>query len=222
MPVGIGLSVAGVAGYAASKSSAKSAANSSQQAADTAAASEQEKLDYLKQINALPIELRDKALKQLGDYFQVPGQPKDQGQLIQDALSSPLYSSIMGTEKAGENAVLRTAGATGFKRSGNSVGALTDYGQQTANRALLESYNEAKTSDLDKIKLNLGGISGLAGLNTGTTDIANTIADIGKTKAAGITAGAQAEQQGSQNGINNLLGIAGLGIQAYGNGLIKI
>lgn len=222
MPVGVGLGVAGAYGANRANKSAKEAANASKQAAGMQADAQQQALDYLKEINALPQELREKALQGLGDYFQVPGAPKDQQTLISEAMGSPLYAAIMGTQKAGEGAILRHQSATGGLRSGSTQGALTDFGQQTANRALLESFNQAQSSDRYERGVNLAGLSGLAGLTTGAPEIANLTTGIGQTNAAGILGAAQARQQGSQNTMNNLLGIAGLGIQAYGNGMINI
>lgn len=309
MPVGVGLGVAGVAGAAASKSASKKAASASQSAAQTVsdssleaaqiqAQSQQEALEYLKQREALPNEIRDESLQGLSDFYRIPGkrglgeiqawlqanpnatdaeialamdrygvsprqiaaatnrplaeieqryraqggtgfyEPRGQDQLIQDAMGSPLYAAIMGTQRAGEQTILRNASATGGLRSGNSNGALTDFGQQTANRALLESFYQAQgrddynvaRSDRDR-GLHLAGLTGLAGLqgndqaianltsNIGTTS-ANGVMNAGNAAAGGILGSAQAMQQGTQNSINNVLGVAGLGLQAYGLGLI--
>ena len=198
---------------------------------------------------------------------------KDQGQLIQDAQGSPLYAAIMGTQQAGEQAILRNQSATGGLRGGGTIGKLTDYGQQTANRALLDSFGVAQESDRygvnfaqnqdrygvelaqnqDRFNLlrddaqrgavqgqynygqeqsgnqfyrqqgiPLGILTGLAGISGNEGSIADLISGIGTTNAQGITASAQANQQGSQNMWNNLMGIAGLGIGAYGGGMIKI
>jgi hypothetical protein len=215
----------------ASKQASGVAADSALEAAKIQAMSEQEKLEYLKQINALPQELRDKALRQLGDYYQVPGQPKDQQALIDEALKSPLYASIMGTKDDALSGIARYASATGGLRSGNSQVAFGRESERISNKALLDSYDRAQADDRYNTERSLAGISGLAGINTGSADIANSIANIGKINAAGVatageaTAGgmlgaAQARQQGTQNTTNNLLGIAGLGLKAYDAGLI--
>lgn len=222
MPVGIGLGVAGAVGAKATRDSAKSAAAASQQAAGVQADAQQQALDYLKEINALPQELREQALQRLGDYFQTPGAPKDQQTLIGEAMNSPLYAAIMGTQKTGESAILRHQSATGGLRSGNTQGALAGFGQQLSEQALLESFTQAQANDRYERGVNLAGLSGLAGLQTGANEIANLTTGIGQTNAAGILGSAQARQQGNQNTVNNLLGLTGLGIQAWGNGMIKI
>jgi hypothetical protein len=289
MPVGVAIGVGGAASAYSSRKNAKDAAKASGEAADVQAASQQEALDYLKQINALPQELREKALKQLSDFYRIPGQqsqdsikawfqanpnasdgeialamqdfgvspqqvaiatgkplaeveqrfraqggtgfyePRGQDQLIAEAKNSPLYAAIMGTREGAVDEMARYASATGGLRSGNAKAAFAREGQRVSNDALLQSFNQAQgqdrynvaRSDLDR-GLHLAGVSGLAGLDTGATEIAGMTADIGTTNAAGILGGAQAKQQGSQNTLNTLLGIAGLGIQAYGNGMIKI
>lgn len=320
MPVGIGLGVAGVAGAAASRSGARSAASASRDAAGIQADAQMQALNYIREINALPQELREEALRGLRDFGQnfqghqygtdigggeiqnwlrnnpsatdaqiavamqrngispiqvaaATGRPlaevqarfqaqggmvapqyrdaKGQDQLISEAMNSPLYAAIMGTQRAGEQSILRNASATGGLRSGNANGALTDFGQQTANRALLDSFGVAQASDRfgllrDDVQRNfvqgqanydrqqagseyyreqgipLSVLTGLAGLSGNENAIAGLTSDIGATTAAGMTGSAQALQQGNQNAINNLMGIAGLGIQAYGNGMINI
>jgi hypothetical protein len=222
MPVGAAIAVGGAATAYTSRKNAKDASKASGEAADVQALSQEEALDYLKQINALPQELREKALQQLGDYYQVPGAPKDQTQLIAEAEASPLYAAIQGTREGAVDEMARYASATGSLRSGNAKAAFAREGQRVSNEALLESFNQAQENDRYERGLNLAGLSGLAGIDTGATEIATRTADIGTTRAAGILGGAQAKQQGSQNTLNALLGIAGLGIQAYGNGMIKI
>lgn len=235
---------AGKKAAAASKDAAGTVADSSLEAAKIQAKSEQDKLDYLKSVNALPQELRDKALKELGDYYKTPTneprQAKDQQTLITEAMNSPLYKSIMGTKDDALDSIARYGSATGGLRSGNSQVAFGRESQKISNQALLDSYNQAYDNDRqliadDRYETNrqLAGISGLAGLDTGSADIANSIANVGSinangvanagnAKAGGILASGQAEQQSSQNMMNNILGIAGLGIQAYGLKQAKI
>ncbi len=174
----------------------------------------------------IPDQIRDKSLQSLADYYKVPGEaqaPKSQQDLINEAMNSPLYASIMGTQKAGENTILRNAAATGGLRSGNANGALTDFGQQTQNRALLSSYDAAQTRDNSEIARSdlqrqqmLSGLLGLSGVPTNDASIAKLTTDIGATNAAGMVAAGQAQQQGTQNGVNDLLGFGNLALKAYG------
>lgn len=175
-------------------------------ATEQAAAGQTEALNYLKQREELPMGIRDDALRGLADFYQVPGQPKTQDQLIQEAMSSPLYAAIMGTQKAGEGAILRNQSATGGLRSGTTQGALTDFGQQTANRALLESFGQAQERDDYTRALNLTGLSGLAGLEGNDQAIAGLTANIGNTRAQGTIAGAQTQTSALNNAFNTVLG----------------
>jgi len=138
--------------------------------------------------------------------------PQTSGQdaLIQRSIQSPLYQSIMGGREAGEEAILRSAAATGGLRSGNVQESLYDYNTQLQNQALLEAYNQQ-----------LSGLQGLAGLPSNATQIASGISGIGSTLAAGDIAAANAQQQAQQYGLQNLMGIANLGLTGYGLGLFS-
>jgi hypothetical protein len=289
-----------------SKDAAKDASKASAQASGVQADAQQQSLDYMKEINALPQELREEALRklqemsqnyqghqygtdfqtgdiqnwlrqnpnasdaeiavamqrhgisptqmaaatgkplnQIQDRYQAQGGifnrgPMSQDQLITQAQGSPLYAAIMGTQRAGEQSILRNQSATGGLRSGNSNGALTDYGQQTANRALLASYADAQATDRynqefgqNQTNYNreqagnefyrdqgipLSILTGMAGLSGNENAIAGLTSDIGATRAGGILGGAQANQMGTQNSMNNLFSILGLGIQGKSAG----
>jgi hypothetical protein len=109
----------------------------------------------------------------------------------------------MGARGAGEEAIMRGAGATGGLRSGNVQEALYDYNVGLQNTALTQAYSQQQAEE-DR---SLRELRGLAGLETGTGQIAQTIGDIGRTEAMGITGAAQARQQGMQNLMN--LGMTG-------------
>ncbi len=244
MPVGIGLGAVGLYGANRSSKAGKDAANASTQAANTqsdasikaaeiAAQSQREALDYYKQQMALPTQYRDQALSGLAGYYQTPGAPKTQQQLIDEARSSPLYASILGTTDAAVDQQNRYASATGGLRSGGNQAAFMRDTQRISQDALLQSYNQAQQNDRYNSSVNLAGLSGLAGINTGADSIASMMAGIGNTQAQGVygagtaqsqgqVAAAQARQQGTQNAFGNLMGIAGLGIGAYGAGMINI
>ena len=178
----------------------KSAAKASEEAAGVSSAAQQQALDYLKETEKLPMEMRDKALGALSGLYGLQG-PKAQefvsAVLGKYAEQSPIYSSIKAGQKAGEESILRQAGATGGLRSGNVNAALADYNTQLEAQARQQAYQQL-----------LSGLQGFAGYGGNTNAIANTISGIGQTQAAGITGAAQAQQQGVANLASIGLGIA--------------
>lgn len=184
-----------------------SAAKASTGAAGTAASYQQQALNYLKQMGAIPLA----AQKRLAGAYGVQGGvgPQiglaGQAQLLQQARTSPLYQQIMGTQEAGEDAIMRHAGATGGLRSGNIQDALARYSGELERGALTQSYDAARQQDLQNYAAKMGGLTSLAGMGSYAPQIAQTIGGIGSTLAAGQTAAAQAQQQGSAN----LLGLGG-------------
>ncbi len=166
----------------------ETAAEASLEASNVQAQSQREQLEYLKEINKLPQQYREEALTRMSD---IAAGGEGQTKAIEEAKASPLYAAIMGGKKAGEESILRHAGATGGLRSGNVQSNLAEFGTSLSNQALLESYNQK-----------LGLDRALAGIPTGEQMIGRTMGDIGATKAAGITGAAQAKQQGMQNLLN--------------------
>lgn len=164
----------------------ESAARAATGAAGTAASYQQQALDYLKQMGAMPIA----AQQQLGQVYGVTGTPEEQTAAIGGLRQSPLYQAIMGGREAGEEAIMRQAGATGGLRSGNIQDALARYSGDLERQALLTG---------------LQGVQGLAGMGTYTPQIAAGMTGLGSTLAAGQTAAAQAEQIGT----GQMLGLGG-------------
>ena len=205
----------------ASVQAAGTAAEATTAGARIAAGSQREALEYLKEREALPRQFSEAGLKGLAGVYGIEGGEGDQQELIDRAISSPLYESILGGREAGEESILRSAAATGGLRSGNVQEALYDYNTRLQNRALLESYNQQIT-----------GLQGLAGLLSYAPQIASGMAGIGQTLGLGTTqagnilsqgqvAGAQAQQVSQQQQFGNLAGIANLGIAAYGAGMFS-
>lgn len=199
----------------ASREGAATAAEATIAGAEIQAESQREALGYLKEREALPRQFSEAALKGLGGLYGLPGGTGDQQELIDRAISSPLYQSIMGGQEAGEEAILRSAAATGGLRSGNVQENLYDYNTQLQNKALLESYNQQ-----------LQGLVGLAGLPSNAKQIAQGMSGIGQTLGQGqVSAGnilsqgqiaaGQAIQSGQQQGFGNLMGLGNLGLAAY-------
>lgn len=193
------------------KKAGRQASEAAIQASETEAQAQREALEYLKDINKLPQELREQSLTKLGGLYGLEGDGYGaQQELIDRSIRSPLYQEIMGGLDVGEEAILRNAAATGGLRSGNVSYNLADYNTRLQNEALLQSYNQQ-----------LQGLQGLAGLSTNENQIAQLISGIGGTLASGQTASAQARQVGTQNMLSNIMGIGNLGIAAYGAGMFS-
>lgn len=180
-----------VLGAGASIYSSNKASSAAEQAARTSADYQMESLDYLKEREKIPRQFSEQGLKQLGGLYGMEGGTGSQQELIDQAIQSPLYQSIMGGKKAGEESILRNASMTGGMRSGNVQSSLYDYNTQLSNQALLESYNQQ-----------LQGLTGLAGLPSNANAIAQAQSGIGQTLAQGQVAAGQAQQAGIQ-GVGN-------------------
>jgi len=164
---------------------------------------QQEALDYLKEREEIPQQFREEALLGLGGLYGLEGGIGSQQALIDRAISSPLYQAIMGGQEVGEESILRNASMTGGFRSGSTSANLYDYNTQLQNQALLQSYNQQ-----------LQGLTGLAGLPSGASQIAGMTSGIGQTLAQGQVAGAQAQQAGTQQGFGNIMGLTNLGMES--------
>ena len=197
------------------KDASKRSADAIIKASKISAASKTEALDYLKEREEVPQRFREGAMTELAGLAGLEGGTGNQQELIDRAISSPLYQSIMSGGKFGEEAIMRNAGMTGGLRSGNVQGNMYDYNTRLQNRALLESYNQQ-----------IQGLTGLAGLPSNVNQIAQTTADVGnirgqgvavagQTRAQGDIAALQSQQAGAQNSIGNLFGLADLGMSAY-------
>ena len=191
--------VGGVGSYLGGKEAAEGAEN----AANVSAAAQSEQLAYLKEINALPQELKEQALKKYASLFGIGDEPSAQAEMIERAKTSPMYTEIMGGLKAGEESIMRNAAMTGGLRSGNTQSALADYATQLQNKALTDAYNQQ-----------LSGLTGLAHLPTNEAAIGQTMANIGNTQAQGILGAAQAKQAMYQNIGNTLMSGVGMGLEA--------
>jgi len=189
--------------------------------AEISAESQREALEYLKEKEAIPKEVSEAALKNLGGLYGLPGGTGSQQELVNRAISSPLYKAIMSGQEVGEEAILANAAMTGGFRSGNVQGNLYDYNTRLQNKALLDSYNQQ-----------LQGLTGLAGLPSNASEIAQVTAGIGQTLGQGqATAGnilsqgqiaaAQAEQARYQQGFGNLMGLGTLALAMFSDRRLK-
>lgn len=168
----------------ASAKGAKTAAKGATSAAEIQAQSQREQLEYLKEVNELPTQLRNEALTQLSGLSGM-GDESTQRAIIDRAKASPYYQEMMAGQEAGEEAVMRTASMTGGMRGGDVKAGLYDYASQLQNRALSDSYSQE-----------IQNLRGLAGLSTGQESIAQTMGNIGATQAAGVLGASQAQSQG--------------------------
>lgn len=182
-------------------------ADKAQDASRLAAAKEEEQqqaaLNYLKEREALPIQLRDQALQGLGGIYLDGDQPLSQQSLIDKAMGSPLYQALMGTKDRALQAITSRAGATGNLRSGSHQVALGREAQRIDQEALLTSY-------LDQLR----GVQGLAGLQGNEDAVARTMTGIGNTRAQGIVDTAQAGMTAQNNAFNSILGLGSLAVGA--------
>lgn len=179
-------------------------------AASIQANAQREALDYLKEVERLPQQYREGALTQLAGLYGVDGGEGSQQAVIDRAMASPLYQSLLSGRDAGEEAILRNASATGGLRSGNTQAALYDYNARLENDALLNAYNQQ-----------VQGLGGLAQLPSLAPAIAQQTGAIGSTLAQGKVASAQAQQAQQQQGIDNALGLASLAFLAFSDIRLK-
>ena len=179
-----------------------SAANASTSAANTQAGYQQQALNYLKQREAIPSQMGGEAIQRLGGVYGLPGGVGTQQGLINSAQQSPYYKSMMSGLHSGEQSILRNAGATGGLRSGNVNENLYDYNVQLQNQALSGAYNQQ-----------LGGLQTLAGYNpAANANVAQSYSNMGSSLAQGQVA----SQQAQQDGMGNMLGLAGSIYQGLG------
>jgi hypothetical protein len=193
-------------GIGASAIKSSSAAGSAKKAGQAAKGGQKDKLAYLQEREALPMGLREGALQQLGGLYGLPGGTGSQEEFIAQARQSPLYSAMMGSREAGEEAILRNQAMTGGLRSGSTQEALYDYNTQLENQALLEAYNQR-----------VQGLSGFTGLTDRTSEIGQTMADIGAVEAGQQQAVGQAKLGGWSGGLGAIQGAYG---QAVKGGII--
>ncbi len=187
--------------------SGRNAQTAIERASELTAQGQTEALDYMREVEALPLELRNQYLPQYADIISGGA---GQQQAIETAQASPLYNAIMGGQAVGEDAIMRNAAMTGGMRSGNVQGDLTDYGSQLSNNALLESYRQQ-----------MQGIQNLAYPTLNTNSIANATAAPNATIGQGIIAGNQARQDSDQALLNNIMGLGGAAIEKYSDIRLK-
>lgn len=185
-------------------------ADAAKEAAEIQAQAQREQLAYLQEINAVPRAFLEAALQQYGGYYGIGFDPEtgmttqieptmpDQAERIALAEASPYYQQIMAGREAGEEAIARTASATGGLRGGGTTADIARFNTDLQNQALTTAYNE----QLAQEQRNLQGLGTLMGQPTYGTQIGQTIGNIGTTQAQGEIAAAQAQSQAMGNLIN--------------------
>lgn len=186
--------VAGGAVYSSNKAS-----KSAKEAAEASVEGQDEALQYQQSVEELPLAYRDASMGALGGEYGLTmdenGNVISDGSNINDrVMNSQMYT---GALEQGENAIGRNASAIGRLRGGSTASEL-GFNAQSA-------YQNAYQNQLQ-------GLGSFANQNLNTNSIAGTMAGIGNTQAAGITAGSQIQQQGYTNAANAI----GAGLNAYG------
>lgn len=176
------------------------AADAALEGSQLAVDAQREALEYLQERETLPRLYSEGALGALGGYYGLPdeeGNIAGQQAIIDQVMESPMYATLA---EQGEEAVLRNAAMTGGLRSGNVQEALAQNQQNVLNSLVGQR---------------LSGLSSLAGLGSYAPQIASTISGIGQTQGQGLIASAQAQQATNQGATSNILGLGGLGLQAW-------
>lgn len=156
----------------------RSSEKASRQAAQTSADAQMAALDYLREQEEIPQQFREGALGQLGGLFGLEGgDPNAMSQIRRN----PIYQATLGQLPQQEEAILRNQSATGALRSGG-----TD---------MMLAQNQ-QMNQLNALQNTMGGLQGLAGLQSYAPQIAQGMEGVGNTLAQGQIAGAQARQQG--------------------------
>ncbi len=174
------------------------AADATAQGYATMSAAQREALEYMKEIDKLPREMRDKALGQFANIYG-QGDEGAQAEYYAGLEEDPFYQQIMGTMDDRQESYLRTQGATGDLRGGESIRGVGDIAADTRNQALVGAHENQ-----------LQGLRALMGLPTHEKDIYKGMIGIGDTEGRGQIAVGQTRQDADQAGFNNAMGIAKL------------
>ena len=176
----------------------KAAADATVKGANISAQAQMAALNYLKQTEAIPQQFREEALQYLAGAYGLPGGASMES-VNRAVESSPAYKAMIGDIGQQEEAILRNQSATGALRTSATEEMLAE--NQRTNRA-------------SAFMAGLGGLQGLASIPSNSNTIAQTMSNIGNTRAMGVTGAEQARQFAAQQGMNNMFGLGQLGLGA--------
>lgn len=176
----------------------RGAEKASRQAAQTSADAQMEALNYLREQEAIPQQFREGALTRLGGLFGLEGGDPDAMSQIRQ---NPIYQATLGQLPQQEEAILRSQSATGALRSSGTEQMLAE---------------NQRMNQLSALQNTMGGLQGLAGLQSYAPQIAQGMTGIGQTLAQGQIAGAQARQQGIGQTVG--MGLNALALMGTGGG----
>jgi len=172
--------------------------------------------DYLRERDELPSSIKEAALRSLAGEFGLPGFG-NQIDFTDKVMQSPIYQNMVQQIEAGipaaEEAILRTASATGGLRSGD---AIADIGDLSQRAELAKSQTMA-----DLYQNMLAGFGGMAATPTQETNIANLMTQQGQVLGQGAIGALQTEQAANQAMVNNFLGLGGIGAMAFSDVRLK-
>lgn len=207
----VGAGVVGAAGSAISGSQQKKAAaragDAQTQAAYAQMEQQQAQFDKIRELLQPYVNTGTQANAALGNLLGVGGNQAQQ-EAISGLQQSPLYQSQL---RAGENAILQNASATGGLRGGNVQAALGRFAP-----ALLASTIQSQVGNLGA--LSNQGLTAAGGVSSGLGNLANAnsaaLGQIGQAQAGSALA-----QGNATAGIfNSLAGLAGTAVGAFGGG----
>lgn len=194
----------GAALYGANKQAgaAKDAAKAQQAGTDASIAESQRQFDLIRQDNAPFQAIGTGAANQLANIYGIPtsspnGFVNQQGQTTANpsAAGAPDYSSFYKspdyqfTLDQGKQAIERTAAARGGLASGNTLAALTQFGQGLASQNFNAYTN--RLAGLAGVGQTANSSNASAGLATGA-NVGNALIAGGNARASGITDAANA------------------------------
>jgi hypothetical protein len=170
-------------------------AKGSLKGSQTAAAGQQQAIDYLQKQNELPVELQQSALKGLGGLYGLEGGDAGYGQKLTDiSTQSPIYKAMAGQIDQSLADNQDQTGASASQRGLLGSGVLADALAKYRARAGVD-----KSNALSQVyQQNLGGITNLTQTPAQSGNIAQLMAGKGLTLGQGQTAAAQAKFDANQ------------------------
>ena len=180
--------VGGVMSSKAQKSAASTAASAQTDASDAAIAEQQRQFDAMKETLAPYVDAGETALTQQMALAGLAGESAQQT-AINNIEQSPLFQAQV---KAGEEALLQNASATGGLRGGNTAAALAQYRPQMLSQEIQNTY--ANLGGLTQIGQASAAGQAAAGMQS-ATNIGNQLTAAGQANAAAALASGQANAQ---------------------------